>query len=53
MALVHPVSDGISTLDSDTAAGGGEFNQLMERDLSLTVHFLYQCHMGFATAPPL
>ncbi len=22
-------------------------------DISLTVHFLYQCHMGFATAPPL
>ncbi len=24
-----------------------------ERDVSLTVHFLYQCHMGFTTAPPL
>ncbi len=22
-------------------------------DLSLTVHFLYQCHMGFTMAPPL
>ncbi len=22
------------------------------RDLSLTVHFLYQCHMGFAMPPP-
>ncbi len=22
-----------------------------QRDLSLTVHFLYQCHMGFVMAP--
>ncbi len=24
-----------------------------KRDVSLTVHLLYQCHMAFATAPPL